>query len=39
VVIASRPTVEPLWDRPIVLVVFLVLLAFEWVGRRLIRLV
>lgn len=39
VVIAGQPQVEPLWDRPIVLVVLLVLLALEWVGRRLIRLI
>ncbi len=39
VVIAGQPQVEPLWDRPIVLVVLLVLLAMEWVGRRLIRLI
>jgi hypothetical protein len=39
VVIAGQPQVEPLWDRPIVLVVLLVLLTLEWVGRRLIRLI
>ncbi|MFI4916695.1 MAG: hypothetical protein ACIAS6_09360, partial [Phycisphaerales bacterium JB060] len=39
VVIAGQPQIEPLWDRPIVLVVLLVLLAMEWVGRRLIRLI
>ena len=39
VVIAGQPQIEPLWDRPIVLVVLLVLLVMEWVGRRLIRLI
>jgi hypothetical protein len=39
VVIAGQPQLEPLWDRPIVLVVLLVLMAIEWVGRRLIRLI
>lgn len=39
VVIAGQPQVEPLWDRPVVLVVLLVLLALEWIGRRLIRLI
>lgn len=39
VVIAGQPQIEPLWDRPIVLVVLLFLLAGEWVGRRLIRLI
>lgn len=39
VVLSGQPQVEPLWDRPIVLVVLLLLLAFEWIGRRLIRLI
>lgn len=39
VVLVGQPQTEPLWDRPIVLVVLLVLLAGEWVGRRLIRLI
>ncbi len=39
VVIAGQPQLEPLWDRPIVLIVLLLLLASEWVGRRLIRLI
>jgi len=30
--------VRPLWDRPLVLAMLIVLLAVEWVGRRLIRL-
>jgi hypothetical protein len=37
-VIPTAPDIETLWDRPIVLIVFLVLLTVEWVGRRLIRL-
>lgn len=36
--IAGDPEIQPLWDRPIVLVVLLVLCSLEWVGRRLIRL-
>lgn len=39
VVIAGQPQIEPFWDRPIVLVLLLVLLTLEWVGRRLIRLI
>ncbi|MEQ8318022.1 MAG: hypothetical protein RIE77_00930 [Phycisphaerales bacterium] len=39
VVIAGQPQLEPLWDRPVVLIVLLLLLAGEWVGRRLIRLI
>ncbi|MEQ9096452.1 MAG: hypothetical protein RIE32_09340 [Phycisphaerales bacterium] len=39
VVVAGQPQIEPLWDRPIALVVLLVLLTMEWVGRRLIRLI
>lgn len=39
VVIAGQPQIEPLWDRPVVLILLLVLLAMEWVGRRLIRLI
>ncbi|NRA56611.1 MAG: hypothetical protein HRU13_00610 [Phycisphaerales bacterium] len=39
VVLAGQPQLEPLWDRPVVLVILLVLLAAEWVGRRLIRLI
>ncbi|TVQ75521.1 MAG: VWA domain-containing protein [Phycisphaeraceae bacterium] len=30
---------EPLWDTPLVLIVLLVLLTVEWVGRRVIRLI
>lgn len=30
--------VRPLWDRPLVLALLIVMLALEWVGRRLIRL-
>lgn len=39
VVIAGQPQLEPLWDRPVVLIILLLLLASEWVGRRLIRLI
>lgn len=38
VVIAGEPDVEALWDKPVVLVVLVVLLTGEWVGRRLLRL-
>lgn len=34
----AAPDIETLWDRPIVLMALLVLLAVEWVGRRLVRL-
>ncbi len=34
----APPTVEPLWDRWIVLVMLLGLLTFEWVGRKLLSL-
>ena len=37
-VIPAAPDIETLWDRPIVLATLLVLLAVEWVGRRLVRL-
>ncbi len=30
---------EPLWDTPLALVVFLILVTLEWVGRRLVRLI
>ncbi|MCZ2098361.1 MAG: hypothetical protein LC121_19245, partial [Anaerolineae bacterium] len=36
--VSGEPEVQPLWDRPAVLVVLIVLLTLEWVGRRLIRL-
>ncbi|MCL4221073.1 MAG: hypothetical protein KJZ65_06860 [Phycisphaerales bacterium] len=36
--IAGEPEVQPLWDRPVVLIVLVLLLTLEWVGRRLIRL-
>lgn len=36
--VAGDPEIQPLWDRPVVLVVLLVLFSLEWVGRRLIRL-
>ncbi len=38
-VIAGEPEVEPLWDKPVVLAVLVLLLTGEWVGRRLLRLV
>ncbi|MEO1008667.1 MAG: hypothetical protein AAFX79_08875 [Planctomycetota bacterium] len=39
VIIAGTPDTEPLWDRPIVLLTLLVLLAAEWIGRRMVRLI
>lgn len=39
VVLEAEPDVEPLWDKPVVLIALLVLLTAEWVGRRLMRLV
>lgn len=36
--ILGNPDVETLWDKPIVLVLFLLLAAAEWIGRRLARL-
>ncbi len=39
VVVAGEPEVETLWDKPVVLAVLVLLLAGEWVGRRLMRLV
>jgi hypothetical protein len=39
VVLEADPDVEPLWDKPVVLVLLVLLLTAEWVGRRLIRLV
>jgi hypothetical protein len=36
--VAGTPDVQTLWDRPIVLAALLLLLAFEWITRRLIRL-
>jgi hypothetical protein len=36
--IAGEPEIVTLWDRGVVLVVFLSLFGFEWVGRRLVRL-
>ncbi|MEN0019250.1 MAG: hypothetical protein AAF747_00035 [Planctomycetota bacterium] len=38
-IIDAAPTVEPLWDKPIVLLLTFVLLATEWIGRRLIKLI
>jgi hypothetical protein len=34
----GTPEVETLWDKPIALLVLLVLLGAEWIGRRLLRL-
>jgi hypothetical protein len=36
--ISGTPDVQPLWDRPLTLALFVLLLTLEWVGRRLIRL-
>lgn len=36
--IAGAPDIETLWDRPMVLALFLGLLAAEWIGRKLIQL-
>lgn len=36
--ITGEPDIETLWDRPIVLIGIILLLAAEWIGRRLIRL-
>jgi hypothetical protein len=35
----GAPTIDPLWDTPLAMLVVTILLAFEWIGRRLIRLV
>ncbi|MEN1704988.1 MAG: hypothetical protein AAGJ54_05665 [Planctomycetota bacterium] len=37
--VAGTPTTDPLWDSPLALLVVTILLAFEWIGRRLMRLV
>jgi hypothetical protein len=36
--IAGTPDIETLWDKPVVLILLVLLLTLEWVGRRLIRL-
>jgi hypothetical protein len=36
--ITGTPDIQPLWDKPAILMLLVVLLAAEWVGRRLIRL-
>jgi hypothetical protein len=36
--IAGTPDVETLWDRPVFLVLLVLLLTVEWIGRRLMRL-
>lgn len=38
VVVVGEPDVETLWDKPVVLFVLVMLLGFEWVGRRLLKL-
>ncbi len=38
VTIAGEPEIETLWDKPISLLVFLLLVGFEWIWRRLVRL-
>ena len=35
---AGETVVEPLWDKPLVWTVLILLLSLEWIGRRLIRL-
>ncbi|MEL7482747.1 MAG: hypothetical protein AAFN41_00195 [Planctomycetota bacterium] len=37
--VLGTPTIDPLWDTPLALLVVTLLLAFEWIGRRLTRLV
>lgn len=36
--ITGTPDIQPLWDRPIALILLVILLTLEWVGRRLIKL-
>ena len=36
--IAGTPDIEPLWDSPIALIALTLILAVEWIGRRLVRL-
>jgi hypothetical protein len=36
--IAGTPDIETLWDKPLFFILLLVLLAVEWIGRRLLRL-
>lgn len=36
--ISGTPDIQPLWDRPFILILLVLLLTLEWVGRRLIRL-
>jgi len=38
VTIVGLPDIQPLWDRPLTLILLVLLLTMEWVGRRLIRL-
>ncbi|MEO1583335.1 MAG: vWA domain-containing protein [Planctomycetota bacterium] len=37
--IVGSPVTEPLWDSPLALIFVSILLAIEWIGRRLLRLV
>ncbi len=37
-IITPMDLIEPLWDTPLCLILVIVLLTFEWVGRKLIRL-
>jgi hypothetical protein len=37
--LAGTPEIETLWDKPVVLVMLMLLLVVEWVGRKLIHLV
>lgn len=36
--LVGSPTIETLWDKPFVWVLLMVILAMEWIGRRVIRL-
>lgn len=36
--VATTPEVQPLWDRPLMLVLLVLLLTLEWIGRRVIKL-
>lgn len=38
VTIEGKPDIETLWDKPIVLVLLMLLLTVEWVGRKMMRL-
>jgi hypothetical protein len=36
--VSGTPQIETLWDKPIMWIVLMLLTAFEWIGRRLIKL-